>query len=64
MDDTVAPAVGVQELLAPGLTRRLTSDDFISEFDNIIARDDLAFEDVELMQDVEDFLSTTTTTQV
>ena len=63
MDDTVAPAVGVEESLTPGLARH-TSDDFISEFDEIIARDDSSFEDVELMQDVEDFLSTATTTQV
>ena len=46
-DDTAA-VVGV-ESLTPGLTR-LTSDDFIS-FDDIIARDDSTFEDVELMQE-------------
>ena len=49
LDDTAAPAGGV-ESLTPGLTR-LTSDDFIPEFDDIIARDDSTFEDVELMQE-------------
>merc|ERR1712086_249682 len=35
LDDTTAPAVGAEESVKPGL-RRPTSDDFISEFDDII----------------------------